>query len=68
MSDAGVDERLLRVSVGVEDVEDLKNDFLQAFKKLVDGSKQGERKENGQTTVQVGQKGAKVEGAAQGSV
>ncbi|KAG8627579.1 hypothetical protein KVT40_005062 [Elsinoe batatas] len=35
MSDAGVDERLLRVSIGVENVEDLKADFLQGFKALV---------------------------------
>lgn len=64
MSDAGVDERLLRVSVGVEDVEDLKNDFLQAFKKLVEGGKS----ESKETKVQVGQAGAKVEGAAEGSI
>lgn len=67
MSDEHVDERLLRVSIGVENWEDLKADFLAAFKALAEGS--------GQTTdatraaaVQVGQQGAKVEGAAQGSV
>ncbi|KAF4552684.1 Cys/Met metabolism PLP-dependent enzyme-like protein 1 [Elsinoe fawcettii] len=35
MSDDKVDDRLLRVSVGVENVEDLKADFLQGFKALV---------------------------------
>lgn len=39
MSDEGVDERLLRVSVGVENIEDLKADFLQGFKALVAESK-----------------------------
>ncbi|KAJ9636408.1 hypothetical protein H2201_003572 [Coniosporium apollinis] len=34
MSDAGVDERLLRVSVGVESWEDLRDDLLQGFKAL----------------------------------
>lgn len=35
MSDKGVDERLLRISVGIEDVNDLKSDFTQAFQELV---------------------------------
>lgn len=35
MSDATVDQKLLRVSVGIEGWEDLRNDFLQAFKALV---------------------------------
>lgn len=34
MSDDGVDERLLRVSVGVEDCGDLKRDLLDGFKAL----------------------------------
>ncbi|EON67254.1 hypothetical protein W97_06507 [Coniosporium apollinis CBS 100218] len=34
MSDADVDERLLRVSVGVESWEDLREDLLQGFKAL----------------------------------
>lgn len=33
-SDPGTDPRLVRVSVGVEEVEDLKEDFRQALKKL----------------------------------
>ena len=40
MSDNEVDETLLRVSVGVENWEDLKNDLLGAFKASVDGGKQ----------------------------
>jgi cystathionine gamma-synthase len=34
MSDRTVDERVCRISVGVENFEDLKNDFAQAFEKL----------------------------------
>lgn len=34
MSDESVDRRLLRVSVGVESLEDLKNDLLQGFEAL----------------------------------
>lgn len=34
MSDDAVDERVLRVSIGVEGVEDLKQDLLEAFKAL----------------------------------
>ncbi|KAF7928441.1 uncharacterized protein EAE98_005497 [Botrytis deweyae] len=37
MSDATVDQKLLRVSVGIEGWEDLRDDLLQAFKSLVDG-------------------------------
>ncbi|KAI0675568.1 cystathionine gamma-synthase [Trametes maxima] len=33
-SDAKADPRLIRISVGVEDVEDLKEDLRQAFKKI----------------------------------
>ncbi|KAF3039795.1 hypothetical protein E8E12_009299 [Didymella heteroderae] len=67
MSDADIDERLLRVSIGVENWEDLKADFLQAFKALSEGSEKMTDATSG-ADVQVGQKGAKVEGAAQGSV
>lgn len=35
MSDATVDQKLLRVSVGIEGWEDLRDDLLQAFKSLV---------------------------------
>ena len=34
MSDLGIDKRVLRVSVGVEGWEDLKEDFLQGFRAL----------------------------------
>ena len=34
--DAGVYEDLIRVSVGIEDIEDLKDDFGQAFSKIRD--------------------------------
>ncbi|KAF2197497.1 PLP-dependent transferase [Delitschia confertaspora ATCC 74209] len=36
MSDDTVDERLLRVSVGIEDWRDLKSDLLNGFKKVVE--------------------------------
>ena len=32
LSDSGADPRLIRLSIGVEDVEDLKEDLRQAFK------------------------------------
>jgi cystathionine gamma-synthase len=55
MSDRNVDERLLRVSVGVENWEDLKNDLLSAFRGLVSG----ETVRNiGKSQVQTGQEGA----------
>ncbi|KAK7426372.1 hypothetical protein QQZ08_007127 [Neonectria magnoliae] len=34
MTDPGVDKRLLRVSIGVEGLEDIKNDLLQGFEAL----------------------------------
>lgn len=34
--DAGVFEDLIRVSVGIEDIDDLKEDFAQAFSKIAD--------------------------------
>lgn len=36
MSDAGVEGTLLRLSIGVENVEDLKHDLISGFKALVD--------------------------------
>lgn len=69
MSDASVDERLLRVSVGIENWEDLKADFLAAFEALAQGVSvggTGSRKEGG--SVQVGLEGARVEGAGEGAV
>ncbi|ESZ90126.1 putative Uncharacterized trans-sulfuration enzyme [Sclerotinia borealis F-4128] len=38
MSDATIDRKLLRVSVGIEGWEDLRDDLLQAFKALVVGN------------------------------
>jgi hypothetical protein len=35
MSNEGRDPRLIRVSCGVEDVEDMKADILQAFESLL---------------------------------
>jgi cystathionine beta-lyase/cystathionine gamma-synthase len=34
MSDSGVDDRLLRVSVGLENWEELKNDLLNGFREV----------------------------------
>ncbi|TQN73624.1 putative trans-sulfuration enzyme [Colletotrichum shisoi] len=39
MSDSGCDRRLLRVSVGVEGWEDLRDDLVQGFKQLVEEKK-----------------------------
>uniref|UniRef100_L2G7R5 Cystathionine beta-lyase n=1 Tax=Colletotrichum fructicola (strain Nara gc5) TaxID=1213859 RepID=L2G7R5_COLFN len=39
MSDPGCDKQLLRVSIGVEAWEDLKDDLLQGFKKLAEEKK-----------------------------
>jgi cystathionine gamma-synthase len=64
MSDNGVDETLLRVSVGIENWEDLKEDLLGAFKALGDGEARSEEK-NG---VQVGQEGASMPEVGKGSV
>ena len=68
MSDAEVDERLLRVSVGIEDVEDLKEDLLRAFRALLEGSESEGVDESRGEGVQVGQEGARVEGKGEGSV
>ena len=65
MSDTEVDERLLRVSVGVENWEDLRDDFIQAFEKVAGGEELGEERK---TEVQVGGEAAKVEGGADGAV
>jgi cystathionine beta-lyase len=35
MSDASVDRRLLRISIGLENWEDLRNDLARAFRELV---------------------------------
>lgn len=59
MSDSDVDERLLRVSVGVENWEDLKNDFLQAFKALAEDKDIEVKNGIGRVDVQTGADGAK---------
>lgn len=43
MSDSGVDDRLMRLSVGVEDLEDLKADMLNAFRELAKENGIGEK-------------------------
>ena len=70
MSDASVDERLLRVSVGVENWEDLKADLLAAFEGRAEGEGAGGAggKKGEGSDVQVGLEGAKVEGAGEGAV
>lgn len=66
MSDSGVDERLLRVSVGVEAWEDLRDDFVQAFAKVVgeEGVEAGDQVGD----VQVRGEGAEVVGGGDGAV
>jgi cystathionine gamma-synthase len=66
MSDSGIDERLLRVSVGVESWEDLKGDLLLAFKALAAGEERGGGE--GTADVAVGGKGARVSGGGDGAV
>ncbi|KAF2848528.1 cystathionine gamma-synthase-like protein [Plenodomus tracheiphilus IPT5] len=66
MSDSDVDTRLLRVSIGVENWEDLKNDFLSAFKALAEGSEVVVGQ--GPGNVQVGQEGARMAEAGSGAV
>ncbi|ORX93970.1 pyridoxal phosphate-dependent transferase [Clohesyomyces aquaticus] len=79
MSDSGVDERLLRVSVGVEDWEDLKKDLLRGLRAVVglreegkgmEGKEEGEEKElvHREIDVQTGGEGAKGVGGADGAV
>ena len=65
MSDSDVDERLLRVSVGVEHWEDLRGDFVQAFEKLAAGEQPAQ---GTKLDVQIGGEAAKVESAADGAM
>ena len=58
MSDAEVDERLLRVSVGVESWEDLKGDLLGAFESLGSDQKNVTDRTSNGGEVQLGQEGA----------
>lgn len=67
MSDSEVDETLLRVSVGVENWEDLKNDLLNSFKALRIGSGEVSGKST-RATVELGQHGAKMPEAGSGAV
>jgi cystathionine gamma-synthase len=66
MSDNEVDETLLRVSVGVENWEDLKNDLLSAFKALAEGGEQKAKPVG--SDAQVGQEGAQMPEAGAGAV
>ncbi|KAE8864161.1 hypothetical protein PTNB29_04125 [Pyrenophora teres f. teres] len=68
MSDTDVDVRLLRVSVGVESWEDLKGDFLEAFRELGGGKVGGEGGSVGGNGVQVGQNGAMMPEVGSGAV
>lgn len=70
MSDSDVDESLLRVSIGVENFEDLKRDLLHAFKQLAEQIVPAEKKVNGTRVaeVQVGQQGAEVPEVVAGAV
>ncbi|KAF1966741.1 cystathionine gamma-synthase-like protein [Bimuria novae-zelandiae CBS 107.79] len=65
MSDTDVDERLLRVSVGVENWEDLRDDFIEACKKLAAGEQPDKRS---RVDIQIGGEAAKVESAADGAI
>jgi cystathionine beta-lyase/cystathionine gamma-synthase len=67
MSDADVDERLLRVSMGVENWEDLKSDFLGAFGALAKGET-GKGNGSWSGDVQVGQEGAQMPKVGSGAV
>ncbi|CAO2649728.1 Nn.00g010200.m01.CDS01 [Neocucurbitaria sp. VM-36] len=70
MSDSDVDESLLRVSIGVENWEDLRDDLLVAFKTLSSSGVSVEKNTNGTKVgdVQLGQEGAKVPEAGAGAV
>jgi cystathionine gamma-synthase len=68
MSDAEVDERLLRVSVGVESWEDLKGDLLGAFKSLGSDQKNVTDRTSNGGEVQLGQEGAQIPEAGAGAV
>ncbi|RII22868.1 hypothetical protein CUC08_Gglean013307 [Alternaria sp. MG1] len=68
MSDAEVDERLLRVSVGVESWEDLKEDLLGAFESLGNDQKNMTDRTSNGGEVQLGQEGAQMPEAGAGAV
>lgn len=66
MSDADVDETLLRISIGVENWKDLKNDMLSAFKAVTEGHDRIPKTVG--ESVQAGQDGAIVAGGGSGAV
>lgn len=68
MSDAEVDERLLRVSVGVESWEDLKGDLLGAFESLGSDQKNVTDRTSNGGEMQLGQEGAQIPEAGAGAV
>ena len=68
MSDAEVDERLLRVSVGVESWGDLKGDLLGAFESLGSDQKNVTDRTSNGGEVQLGQEGAQIPEAGAGAV
>lgn len=68
MSDSDVDETLLRVSVGVENWEDLRDDLAQAFEKLASGNISTGENVPLRIDAHTGGKGAEVERAADGAV
>ncbi|KAL6704658.1 hypothetical protein ACN47E_007940 [Coniothyrium glycines] len=67
MSDTEVDETLLRVSVGVENWEDLRDDLLRAFSTLVHEGKPDMTRTNG-AQIELGQHTAYAPGASSGAV
>lgn len=70
MSDSGVDETVLRVSIGVENWEDLKTDLLTAFKDLAEKGASVQRNAYGTIVgdVQLGQEGAQMVQVGNGAV
>ncbi|KAF2247673.1 cystathionine gamma-synthase (O-succinylhomoserine (thiol)-lyase) [Trematosphaeria pertusa] len=68
MSDSDVDERLLRVSVGVESWEDLRDDLLQAFGKLAHGASEVGSGDGVTMEVQVGGDAAQSRAVADGAI
>jgi cystathionine gamma-synthase len=67
MSDSGVDTTLLRVSVGVESWEDLRDDLMSAFRALA-GGEERDLVVGGKAEVQVGQEGASMPASGSGAV
>jgi cystathionine gamma-synthase len=69
MSDTEVDVTLLRVSVGVESWEDLRDDLVGAFRAVAEGGMAAQTESDGNVgEVQIGQEGATMPGAGAGAV